>query len=128
MKVLDERSADMLKYEEPKPISKEAVQKALSGSDEGTACEALVRAACTSNDRQWVEATLVSALSDGRVAVRKAALVALGDLVRVHHRIDLNVVIPLLGNFLRDPVLYGTATDTLAEIATFFTQEKSQAP
>ncbi|MBZ5512527.1 MAG: hypothetical protein LAN70_15340 [Acidobacteriia bacterium] len=107
-----------MNYEEPKQISKEAVQRALVSSSQ-IASDALIRAALTIDDWEWVESVLVGALSDQRYEVRRAALVALGHVVRLHHRLHLDKVVPLVQRCALDSNLAGTAEDTLEDIAMF---------
>src|SRR5450755_313548 len=107
-----------MKYEELEPISKENVLKALQGTD-NDASEGLIRAALSIDDAPWVESVLTDALSDGRFEVRRAAILSLGHLARIHRRITLEKVIPLLQNCANDPSLAGSAEDALGDIAMF---------
>ena len=107
-----------MKYESPDPISKQSVLDVLDGSDE-IGSEAIIRAALTISDREWVESTLLKALSDQRLEVRRAALLGFGHLARLHGQLDLEMVVPLLKQYLGDDVLGGTAEDALEDIATF---------
>jgi flavin-binding protein dodecin len=107
-----------MKYEGLTPISKEAVEAALTSTVTATT-EALMRAALTIDDRRWVESVLIEALSDSRIEVRRAALLSFGHLARVHHEISLGTVVPLLQSYATDPILGGTASDALEDIAMF---------
>lgn len=107
-----------MKYEAPKPISKQAVLEALGGCDE-VASEALVRAAITIDDRIWVESTLLRALSDQRLEVRRAAILGFGHLARTHRQLTLEMILPLLKQYVEDTDLGGTVEDALEDIAMF---------
>ncbi|PYP83434.1 MAG: hypothetical protein DMF61_23370 [Blastocatellia bacterium AA13] len=107
-----------MKYEAPKPISKESVLDLLDGADD-IAPEALIRAALTIGDRQWVESSLIKALSDPRQEVRRAALLGFGHLARLYGQLNLKIVVPLLKQYVGDDVLGGTAEDALEDIAIF---------
>jgi hypothetical protein len=111
-----------MKYEEPTEITKEAVRAALSGPTE-LAAEALIRAALTIKDCEWVESVLIEALSDPRVDVQKAALISFGHLARIHKRRNLSKTIPLLRKYANDPVLGGVAEDAIEDINIFIDPE-----
>ena len=113
---------DLVKYEALEPIDRKSVIEALSGPD-CDAAEALIRASLTIRDRVWVESLLLSALSDQRLEVQKAALLGLGHLARIHHALDLERIIPILRKYAAHASLGGVAEDALDDIAMFIPRQ-----
>jgi len=107
------------KFENPTPISREQLEEALLSGDAVTAAEALIRMAFWESDWVWAEHKSLSALKDERREVRRAALLAISHLARLHRSLNLEVVIPEIRKLLCDPECRGTAEDVLQDIATF---------
>lgn len=71
-------------------------------------CEAAIALALTEPDRQWMEDQLVELMRDADGSVRSIAALAVGHLARVHGRIDLEEVMPVLRDLLEDSEARGT--------------------
>lgn len=107
-----------MKYEQPKPISKDAALQSLKGTCE-VASEALIRAAMTIQDRNVAELILLRGLSDSRAEVRRAALIGFGHVARIHRKLSLSGILPEIQKLANDPELQGTVEDVLEDIAMF---------
>jgi hypothetical protein len=108
-----------MRYEEAKPISKREVRLALRMSED-MASPAIVRAALTINDREWVESLVIGILThDVRIQLRRASLVAAGHLARLHKRLNLETIVPLIRDCIREKELAGTAEDALEDITIY---------
>ena len=109
---------DNLRYHELGPISKIEVQESIKG-DVQAASEALIRAALSIADRDWVESVLVDSISDKRLEVRRAAILAIGHLARIHRKITLEKVVPLLQSCSNEQSIAGAAEDALNDVMMF---------
>lgn len=107
------------RFENPAPIPREQLEKALVSSDAPTVADALIRMALWESDGRWAEQKSLSALGDRRKEVRIAALQSIGHLARLHRSLNLETVIPAVTKLLDDPDCRGTAADALEDIATF---------
>ncbi len=108
-----------MRYEKPRPISKEEAVEALKSDDVKVVCEAILSLALHEPDWEWVEKKAVALSKHSDINVRGVAATALGHLVRLHGRISSNEVISTLKQLLADPRTAGRAEDALSDIETF---------
>ena len=111
-----------LKFEDPLPITKLEVEESLASAESDVPARALIRMALWENDWVWAERMALRALEDPRKQVRIAALVAISHLVRLHHKLHLELVLAAITRLLHDPDCGGSAQDTLDDIALFMTK------
>ena len=107
------------RFQNPAPIPRDQLEKALVSSDAPTVADALIRMAFWETDWRWAEQKSLSGLRDARKEVRTAALQSIGHLARLHRSLNLETVIPAVTALLDDPDCRGTAADALQDIATF---------
>ena len=113
-------------YEDPQPIQREAAEMAMSRGREEEAAEALIRVALHDSDGPWAESFCLRGLRDQRDDVRRAAITALGHIARLRHSIGNNAV-RALEELRSDPVVGGTAEDSLSDIAIFVSSYRGDA-
>jgi hypothetical protein len=82
-------------------------------------CDALVRLALHDGDWQWVESKCIAFTDHPDAEVRGTAVTCLGHLARLHHRLDLAKVLPVLARLRSDPEMGGRVGDALDDIASY---------
>lgn len=107
------------KYAEPKPLSRQEIEKAIRADVTPDVCHALISAALYDPDWKWVQNLLLRNLTHEAIEVRGAAATALGHLARVHRQVDLALVRPALQRLLHDADVSGRAQDALDDISVF---------
>lgn len=108
-----------MRYEEPQPIERSDAERAFASGDPAHITDALVRATHSDPDWMWLQKQCVRFLSSDSAEVRGLAATCLGHIARIHGRLDLDTVIPLLTRAKSDPVTGGRAEDALDDISTF---------
>jgi len=103
-------------------MSREEMEEALISTRASTVADALIRMALWEKDPHWAEQKSLSALTDPRKEVRKAALLSIGHLARLHGSLNLDVVLPAVKALLADPEYRGAAEDVLEDIAIFMSK------
>lgn len=106
-----------LTYQEPHPISREEAEAAFASSDPERITRALVGVAFHDSDWRWVQEKCLGFARDDVAAVRQIAVTCLGHVARVHRQIDLERVLPVLGELSRDPEVQ--VDDALDDIQMF---------
>ena len=81
--------------------------------------EALIRASLSIYDPEWLQRTLLESLAIEDDQVKYASLLGIGHVARIHRRLDLETVIPLLEKYRKHPKVGGTAENTLSDIEIF---------
>ena len=84
---------------------------------------ALLSSSLYDSDWKWVEAQCIVFTHHNDPEIQASAIIALGHLARIHGKLHLAVIKPLLLDIAHDPFLNGVAQDTLDDIAIFI--EKS---
>jgi hypothetical protein len=108
-----------LEYKEPQPISRADAESAFGSGDPYKICDALVRLVYHDPDWKWVELTCLDYCIHAEPGVRGVAATCLGELARIHRKLDVDLVIPLLRTMLDDQMAGGSAQDALDDIQTF---------
>ncbi len=112
-----------MRYHDVVPISKEEAQSAFQGEDSERICDALVRIAYHDPDWKWVQEQCIRFSRHADPDVRGLALTCFGHLARIHQKLDLLVVMPILEEALNDPIVGGRAGDALDDIEIYLQQE-----
>jgi len=76
------------RYQEAKPMSRDAAEQAFGSSDIERICDALVRVSFHDPDTGWVQERLGSFAKHGSAQVRGLAAACFGHLARLHGRLD----------------------------------------
>ncbi|GAA4708245.1 hypothetical protein [Promicromonospora umidemergens] len=78
--------------------------------------EAMISAAFHIDDWKWLQGQYVELLGHDDPWVRKVAATCLAHVARIHRRLDVAVVRPLIEALLDDPETRGHAEDALEDI------------
>jgi len=108
-----------MNYQEVEPISREDANKAFMSGNTSDICYALVSVTFHNSDWQWVQGKCISFLQKDDKDVQSLAVTCLGHLARIHHRLDLDMVLPLLNNLQQNPELKGCVEDALDDIQMY---------
>ena len=111
--------APRLRYHSPRPLSRSTAERRLASGDASTVAHALVAVALSDPDWQWVQSHCLRLASSSNPEVASIAVTCLGHLARLHRKLDLETVVPLLHSMLKDPALVGFAEDTLDDIRIY---------
>ena len=114
-----------LKNQALTPISHKAAERALKG-DEETVSRTLIRLALHDDDPAYVEATCLKFAGDPRVWVRRNCATCFGHLARLHQKLDLDRVMPVLQAMLDDPDVVSYAEASLDDIEIFMRRPRTK--
>ena len=78
--------------------------------------EAMISAAFHIDDWKWLQGQFVELLAHDDPWVRKVAATCLAHVARIHRRLDVALVRPLIEVLLEDPETRGHAEDALEDI------------
>lgn len=108
-----------MKYEGIVPLTREQAEQDLSGANAEKIVCALLSIGNHESDWQWAQDRALSFMQSPRPEVRRAAVMCLGDLARIHRRIERAKVLPALKELLADPECSGQAEDAIDDIEVF---------
>lgn len=108
-----------MKYDDSQPISRSEAEKAFDSNDAAVICDALVRVALHDPDPVWSQTVTLRFTAHADVGVRGLAATCLGHIARIHKRLDLSVVVPILVKLSEDPIVGGRAEDALDDIRMY---------
>ena len=110
-----------LKYKAIEPLSKAAVESAISRNDPDELLYAVLSAALYSDDPHWAEAICLRLAKHEHFNVRGNAILGLGHLARIHRQLHKTRVKPLIEAALRDESEYvRNQADAAADDVDFF--------
>jgi hypothetical protein len=107
------------RYDEPKAVTRAEAERALASSDPAAVASALIAAVLTLDDRAFLEKKISALARHQSPAVRRAAAVAVGHLVRLHADADVGRARALLEELTKDPATAGAAADALDDLEVF---------
>ncbi len=108
-----------MRYHEPQPITKDDAEAVFSEGDVRSICDALVRLAHNERDLVWVELKCLMLATHSSREVRRTVATCLGHLARIHGRLDLKKVQPVLEELARDPDIVGVVEDAWDDIVVY---------
>ena len=108
-----------MKYQEVIPINRDQALLIFQEGAENEICEALIQLAFYDPDLEWVQKQCLHYLDDQRGDVRSTALLCIGHLARIHGRLDIDKVLPIVYKLTKDPEIGGRAEDALDDIQVF---------
>jgi hypothetical protein len=108
-----------MNYQEITPINRSQAELHLKEGDIQHICETLVRLAYHESDIFWVQSLCLKFCSHSKMELRKVAITCLGHLARIHKKLELGLVNPILMSLLEDSELSGIVQDTLDDIEIF---------
>ena len=99
----------MLLYKEIQPISKESACQILKEcAEEQLIADVLLSLTIHGSDWEWVQHKCIEYTAHESLLVRRIAIQCIGHLARIHRKIDISLVQPMLTSFYDDPQLEDT--------------------
>ena len=108
-----------MRFQEVTPISREQALTAFASNEVEAICDALIRITYHDPDWHWVQEQCVMFAEFPDVDVRGLAVTCLGHLARIHRRLNVKEVSPLLESLLNDPDVAPRVVDTIDDIKMF---------
>jgi len=108
-----------LKFEYVQPISRAEAESKFASGDAKIICDALIRVTLHDPDPAWSQTIALRFTAHDDAEVRGLAATCLGHIARIHKRLDLGIVVPILVKLTEDPAVGGRAEDALDDIRTF---------
>lgn len=108
-----------MKYEPIPEMTRAEIEESLRSSDERRQTMALLSAAWFQPDHQWVETCCIKWLCSESMQLRYVALVCLGHLARIHRRLRISEISPLLELVEQDERLAGEVDYLRIELSMF---------
>lgn len=115
-----------MRYESPAPVGRAEALEAINSGESREACEAIIRLALNDPDGRWVQDVALGMAESADSNIRATAATALGHVARIHRRIDLDRVLPVLERLMHDPRTAGRAEDSMSDIAMFASKDLSE--
>jgi hypothetical protein len=108
-------------YHEPHAISREEADAAFASGDSEKIAFALVNATFHDPDWRWIQDTCLSLAQSDDASVRQISVTCLGHIARIHRKLDLEKVSPVLNKLRHDPELSvrGCTEDAIEDIQIF---------
>ena len=114
-----------LTYNEPHPITREEAEAAFVSNDSEEIAFALVNVAFHDPDWRWVQENCLTFVRSDIAALRQIAITCLGHVARIHRKLDLERVLPVLQEFSHDPEVQ--VEDALDDIRMFMKVDGKRA-
>lgn len=108
-----------MKYSEVEPITREEAGIAFASGVPEKLCEALIGLVYHDPDWKWLQDQCLALAAHSDVDVAGLAVTSLGHLARIHRKLDLEKVLPVLERYRTDPRIGGRVEDALDDIETY---------
>lgn len=108
-----------MKYDDSRPIGRSEAETMFNSENPDAICEALIRVALHDPDPLWSQMVVLRFVAHDDSEVRGLAATCLGHIARIHRRMDLGIVVPILSKLAEDPLVGGRAEDALDDIRTY---------
>jgi hypothetical protein len=105
-----------LEYYKSEDIDRDEFLAAIERNESLPLREAMISAAFHIDDWEWLQGRYVELLGHDDPWVRKVAATCLAHVARIHRRLDVAVVRPLIESLLENPETRGHAEDALEDI------------
>jgi|SoiMethySBSTD1v2_1073268.scaffolds.fasta_scaffold3236032_1 hypothetical protein len=117
-------------YREPKVRTRNEIEQALKGDDPSQVNPALFDAAFNDPSWEWVQEKCVLLASHPVWNIRAASATALGDVARIHGKLDLDIVIPVLVRLSQDEHerVVRSTENAIAVVRRFIPASRSRLP
>ena len=109
-------------YQEVLPISRKDAETIFSSGSSENIADALVSLAYYDSDWSWVQEICIRYLIGDNKNLQAVAATCLGHLARIHRKLDLEKVIPLLKKLQDNPKIGGIVEDALGDIDWYLKQ------
>lgn len=107
-----------MKYRSLAPKSKDETERTFFEGRPEESSEAIIAAALTYEDREWVESWIIRVTQHEDPSTRSAAAISLGHLARLHGEVS-EPAVEAVRSLLSDDVTAGSAEDGLDDVAMF---------
>src|SRR5882724_6172059 len=104
-------------YCEPQPIDRRDAEHIFAPGDANQIASTLVDVTFHDPDWRWVQNVCLGFAHAEAPAVRQVAVTCLGHIARIHRKLDLETVLPVLKELAEDPAV--TTEDALDDIRMF---------
>lgn len=108
-----------MKYREIEEITREEAEKILEGSDIGKICNALVDLTNHEDDWRWMQDKCLELAEHSNLSVAGVAITCLGDIARIHKKLDKEKVVERLQKLQENPKLAGRIEDALEDVSIY---------
>lgn len=109
-----------LRYEEPQRVDRALAEETFARGSAWAISETLVSLALHDPEWEKTEADCISFLRHADEGVRMTAVLCLGHTARIHRRLHVDLVLPLLEELHRwEPNLRGRIEDAMSDIHAF---------
>jgi len=100
-------------------ISRDDAAKAFSSGNTPDACKSLVSLAFYETDWHWVQNKCLEFAKAENDELAGVAITCIGHLARIHKKLDLDIVLPVLDELGRNPKFKGRVEDALDDIKMY---------
>jgi hypothetical protein len=107
-----------MQFHETERLTREEALERLAGPDETMQCRAVISLASDDPDPEFVQELCLKLLAEAEVgyALRATAVLGFSHVARIHGRIDLDTVLPVLYTLQDDPELGWRVSDVLDDL------------
>ena len=109
----------MMRYEEPRDVSKAEAEQAFRFGTPEEVTSALLGVTFYERDWRWVQEQCMKLARHEDVWVRRNAATCIGHIARFHRQLDVDAATRVLTEMAQDPAVAPWAEDALEEIARF---------
>lgn len=106
-------------YHKVSPISRKDAKAAFSSGNSDRISDTLVSLAFYDSDWRWVQDKCLHFIDSSFPDVRRLSITCLGHLARIHGKLDMSKVMPVLENLRDDDEVGGIVEDTFEDIEIF---------
>ena len=108
-----------MKYEDVEPISRQEALSAFSSGSPEAIADALIRAVLHDPDWRWTQDICIKYANHEDQSIRLLAVTCFGHLARIHRKLDLDRVLPILEGLSKDEKTAGRVEDAIDDIRLF---------
>lgn len=108
-----------MNHQKPPDFDKDALEDALTSTDEKYLCDVLLSIALHHSDWEWAQNKCLEKLKSKSPGVRGLAATCLGHIARIHGKLDRGRVVSTLMAHLSDGLIAGQVEDALEDIGIF---------
>jgi len=108
-----------MEYQEITPIDRHDAEIVFDGDDLDQTRVTLVRVAFHEPDYQWAQDCCLRFCNHQDAEVRGVAAICLGHIARIHRKLDMSKVMPILQRLLKEPLIAGQVEDALDDIKQY---------
>ncbi|MDH6231228.1 hypothetical protein M2281_001800 [Mesorhizobium soli] len=108
-----------MKYQPIPELDREYIQERLTSGSEDDVIRAVLSAALHDDDWAWAQSICLSQLDHPSRWVKQASITGLGHVVRLHGKLDLDVVAAKLAAYRESDEMNGSIEDLFGDINIF---------